>query len=144
MLTYADDIVIYKTNDRRETGFYLQKALNLIVDKISSIGLKISEVKTKSLFIQSTGRQATFDLFINGIPIEWVKYLGVSIDNTLSFARHARHVADKAYKRINAMKVMASLSGVNMSVLKQIYISTVCPILEYGCQTITTMTKTAF
>ena len=31
-----------------------------------------------------------------------------------------------------------------MSVLKQIYISTVCPILEYGCQTITTMTKTAY
>ena len=137
MLTYADDIVIYKTNDRRETGYYLQKALNLIVDKISSIGLKVSEVKTKSLFIHSAGRQSTFDLFINGLPIEWVKqfkYLGVHIDNTLSFARHARHVTDKAYlyKRINAMKVMSNLSGVNMSVLKQIYISTVRPILEYG------------
>ena len=50
MLTYADDIVIYKTNNCLETGFYLQKALNLIVDKISSIGLKISEVKTISFY----------------------------------------------------------------------------------------------
>ena len=119
MLTYADDIVIKKTTDRRENGYYLQKALNLIVNKIYSIGLKVSEVKTKSLFIHSAGRQITFDLFISGLPIEWVKqfrYLGVYIDNTLSFVRHARHVADKAHKRINAMKIMSILSGVNMSV----------------------------
>ena len=140
MLSYSNDTIIYKTNDHGDTGYQLQKALDLVVHKILCIGLKVSEIKTKSLYINPSGKKP-FDLFINGLPTEWVKefqYLGV-----LSFVRHAQHVADKASKRINAMMVMSNLSGVNISVLKQIYFSTIRPILEYGCQALSTISKTA-
>ena len=145
MLSYSNNIIIYKTNDHGDTGHQLQKALDLVVHKILCIGLKVSKLKTKSLYINPGGKKP-FNLFINGLPTEWVKefqYLGVYIDNVLSFVRHAQHVADKASKSINAMMVMSNLSGVNISVLKQIYISTVRPILEYGCQAFSTISKTA-
>ena len=145
-MTYADDIVIYKANERHETGFQVQRALNLIVDKISDIGLKVSELKTKCLFFHPNARKPQFNLTINDLPIEWVpnyKYLGVYLDVTLSFVKHANHVASKAQKRIDAMKVMSSLSGVDMSVLKQVYITTVRPILEYGSQVLSVASKKA-
>ena len=116
------------------------------MDKISAIGLKVSELKTKCLFFHTNSRKPHFNLNINNLPIEWVpnyKYLGVYLDVTLSFIKHATHVASKAQKRIDAMKVMSSLSGVDMSVLKQVYITTVRPILEYGSQVLSIASKKA-
>ena len=64
MLTYAD-IVIYKTTEHHESEHQLQKALDLIVEKNSPIGLKVSELKTKCLYVHRNGNKPCFNLHIN-------------------------------------------------------------------------------
>ena len=66
-------ILIFKANERHETGYQIQKALNLIVDKISSIGPNVSELKTRCLYFHTNSRKPHFHLHINNLPIEWVQ-----------------------------------------------------------------------
>ena len=74
-------------------------------------------------------------LTLNNVPLQWTseyKYLGVHIDNKLNFNAHVSHLADKALKRINCMKVLTTLSEVNPYILRLFYVQVVAPILECG------------
>ena len=76
-------------------------------------------------------------LVLNDLPIQWVNsftYLGVVIDKGLRFHKHAQYLIDRVTNAVNARRVLASLSGVNLSILKRIFNATVRPILDYGSE----------
>ena len=84
-------------------------------------------------------------LTLNNVPFQWAseyKYLGVHIDDKLNFKAHVSHLENKALKRINCMKVLSSLSGVNAHILRLFYIQAIAPVLEYGSIASTLATKT--
>ena len=64
----------------------MQKALNIIIEKLAKLGLKININKTKEMMIKE--RLPAESLKIDQTPIEWVNqymYLGVIIDSQLKF-----------------------------------------------------------
>ena len=63
------------------------------------------------------------------------KYLGVIIDKGLKFRKQVDYTRQKTDKKMNALKVISSCSGVNAAVLKNIYTATVQSTLEYGSVT---------
>ena len=66
-------------------------------------------------------------LILNDLPIQWVNsftYLGVVIDKGLRFHKHAQNLVDRATNAVNAIRVLASLSGVNLSILRRIFNAT--------------------
>ena len=147
LLAYADDLVLYTIIDNiHQSKTRLQLALNSISDLISSLGLKISTEKTKSLAI-NCGREAIGNLILNNTPLEWTdscKYLGLIVDKSLTFRPHINYTRSRAEKKIDTMKVMSSLSGVNSNILKRFYIQGIAPILDYGAPALVHSGKTNF
>ena len=146
---YADDIVIYQKiirpkNARPLTIRPLQEALNSLTKCINNLGLKISIDKTKALCTKLNTDNLGM-LTLNNVPLQWAseyKYLGVHIDDKLNFKAHISHLETKALKRINCMKVLSSLSGVNAYILRLFYVQAIASILEYGSIATTLATKT--
>ena len=146
---YADDIVIYQKiikpkNVRPLTIRPLQLALNSLTNCINKLGLKISIDKTKALCTNLNTDNLGM-LTLNNVPLQWAseyKYLGVHIDDKLNFKAHVSHLENKALKRINCMKVLSSLSGVNAYILRLFYVQAIAPVLEYGSIATTFATKT--
>ena len=146
---YADDIVIYQKinkpkNVRPLTIRPLQLALDSLTNCINKLGLKISIDKTKALCTKLNTDNLGM-LTLNNVPLQWAseyKYLGVHIDDKLNFKAHVSHLENKALKRINCMKVLSSLSGVNAHILRLFYIQAIAPVLEYGSIASTLATKT--
>ena len=64
-----------------------------------------------------------------------MKYLGVIIDKRLNFRKQVDHIRQKTDRNMNLLKVLNSLSDVNASSLKNIYIATLQSTLEYGAVT---------
>ena len=146
LLGYADDFVLYQPNNSHHIHNDLAVSLRAIEEKLQDIGLQISVNKTKVGYFGKKMNPPHFDLFIDNAPIEWVdefKYLGVFIDRRLNFKRHALHLKTKARCRLDAMKVIASLTGVTADILRRIYIATVRSIIEYGSQFLGSGTKKA-
>ena len=76
-------------------------------------------------------------LVLNDLPIQLVNsftYLGVVIDKGLRFHKHAQYLVDRATNVGNAIRVLASRFGVNLSILRRISNATVRPILDYGSE----------
>ena len=100
------------------------------------LGLKFSPEKCEALWYRSVDPDWKFK--IAGERIPWrtsVKYLGVIIDKRLNFRRQVDYVRQKTDIKMNALKVLNSLSGVNASILRNIYTAIVQSTLEYGAVT---------
>jgi hypothetical protein len=62
-----------------------------------------------------------------------VMYLGVVLDDNLSFTLHAKHICTKANKRLRILKHMAgSPYGATQQTLLHYYTACIRPILEHG------------
>jgi hypothetical protein len=62
-----------------------------------------------------------------------MKYLGVIIDNKLTFREHITHVTEKCRKLIFALSKSAKLNwGLSHKALKTLYTGAIQPLLLYG------------
>ena len=137
MTAYADDLAIHR-GPIGEDILYKQMttALKKIEVEAMQLGLKFSPEKCEALWYRSVDPDWNFK--IAGARIPWrasVKYLGVIIDKRLNFRRQVDYVRQKTDSNMNVLKVLNSLSGVNASILKNIYTAIVQSTLEYGAVT---------
>ena len=62
------------------------------------------------------------------------KYLGVIIDESLSWSSHISYVASRAYPKPAKLKLLNRiLSFLDPTTLLKLYKATILPILDYGC-----------
>ena len=111
-------------------------ALKKIEAEAMQLGLKFSPEKCEALWYRCVDPDWNFK--IAGARIPWrpsVKYLGVIIDKRLNFKRQVDYVRQKTDIKMNVLKVLSSLSGVNASILKNIYTAVIQSTLEYGAVT---------
>ena len=135
IITYADDIVIYCDNSNKQFK-QIQLALTAMEKTAASSGFHFAPEKTKAMWFSSRINPDP-QLILNDLPIQWVNsftYLGVVIDKGLRFHKHAQYLVDRVTNAVNAIRVLASLSGVNLSILRRIFNATVRPILDYGSE----------
>ena len=127
-----------------ETEVYqkMTTALERIEFEAARLGLKFSPSKCEAIWYRSKNPEWHFK--ISGEDIPWrssVKYLGVVIDKSLKFGKQVDCIRQKTDKKMNALKVISSFSGVNAAVLKNIYTATVQSTIEYGAVTFGLMTQ---
>ncbi len=142
VISYADDIVLVCT---RPTQHCLETDLEIIEDRCTHLGLKISSTKSKAMVFQ-TNTTKHFRIDIQGNPIRWVteyRYLGIVIDRGLKFTKYRDALKISLSTRLNIMRRMTSrTTGASYKVLMTYYKAAIRSIIEYGYCAIILMSKT--
>ena len=113
------------------------------IDKINNWleenSLFLNKKKTECVLFGTGARLNSvedFTVYVQGTPITRVleyKYLGVTLDETLSWNAHARYILSKAGKRIGMLGRIRS--NITINTTNRIYKSFIIPVLEY-CDTV--------
>ena len=61
-----------------------------------------------------------------------LKILGITMDEQLSFDTHIQNVTRKASSSLKIIREVKGIGKVSTSKLLRLYVSVVCPIMEYG------------
>lgn len=140
-LLYVDDFTIYASGanttilQRR-----LQMALNSLKKWNETTGFKFSALKTKSIHIcrRRNCPKLAQNLSIQNHHISCVDsivYLGMTIDNSLIFAKHIQKLKTSCIKTLQLFwKLANSKWGSDSPTLKQLYIMLLKPKIEYGLE----------
>ena len=96
VLLYADDTVIYACHkDESVAHLWMSEDLNVLCKWCQSHQLTINQKKTKIMLFGTRNmmrRGTQPDTFINGFKLQYVthfNYLGIKVDNSLTFELHA-------------------------------------------------------
>ena len=132
---YADDTALFTVLQTHHTKVRkLNKELADISNWFRLNKLSLSKEKTKAMIFHSPNKRIdNFEIKINEQPIEIVKefkYLGIILDNHLSWKPHINMVSQKISKTIGIMNRLKNT--LPNDVLQIIYYSLVLPYLNYG------------
>ena len=73
-------------------------------------------------------------------PCHGTKFLGLHLDERLSFTTHMNEIVKKSKTRLNLLRMLAR-GGVENRTLLRLYKTYIRPIMEYGCLATTTMSE---
>ena len=138
ILMYADDMVLYVTGPNlRDSVVGCQLLLSKLVDWCKINKLTIDTSKTKHMFIpkNQTQRELTKDLNVNIAQekphnVTSYKYLGVDLDQTLSFDTMIDTMYKKANRKLYSLKNIRPY--ITNSVASLISKTCVRPVVEYA------------
>ena len=145
---YADDIAIWYSHPSVDfANGKIQRALNQISRWCSRWGLQISPAKSATLiFSHRTKLQPATPLNVQGenIPlVQTYKFLGITLDCTLSFKHHILDIKKRCSRRLNILKCIAGRDwGADRSTLLRLYTSLIRPILDYNAFLFDTISDT--
>ena len=124
----------------------LQKALNLLESWCRKWRVKLNGEKSNLIIItrnrdpeEENYALQLFDDIIR--PTKSARFLGVEIDGILAFKKHFDAIIDRASRRLNVLRVLAS-NGTDAPTLMRLYKIYVRPILEYGSAAFMSAPKT--
>ena len=132
---FADDSLLYQTINTPADERLLQYDLDRLFEWASKSQMLFNVLKCEHMRIS---RMPSSDLPVytmNDRPIastSKVKYLGVYIDNKLSFDQHINHICGKATRTLHLL--MRNLKKAKPKTRKIAYITICRPILEYASQ----------
>ena len=139
---HADDLAVWSTSEYT-TSYRIQEPVNKVEQWTNDWGLQISEVKTQAtVFSLSISKEIVAIKHGDKIlpQVETPTFLGVKLGTQLSWKPHIEK------KGIKKLAILKKLSGThwaaNSKILKNVYIGTVRPSLEYGASAWATATKT--
>ena len=134
MVKYADDTVL--TGLIKENNFeeYVQE-VNTFVDWCKNNFLILNVEKTKEMVIDFRKHKTTIpEIHINDKVVERVesfKYLGVVVDNELSWKGNAENVIKKLKPRIYCLRKLKTFH-IDSKLLQMFYTSMVSSVITYG------------
>ena len=115
----------------------LQNDVKIMENWAKDHGLSFSANKTKAMMITKKRKPVMKNIYINGEPIEWVKtfkYLGVTLDDKLSWKQHIENITKKATMSLaQCRKMIGNNWGLNPKISRWMYTALVRPILSYAC-----------
>ena len=145
---YVDDFTIYTSSSDQKTAVTcLQSCLNNLTTWSNQNGFKFSQNKTVSMhFCRKCNITVAPNLKVSGFKIPTVttvKFLGLTLDNRLSFLPHINNLKVTCNRSINLLKVVSSKTwGMNRNSLLTIYRSLIRSKLDYGCMIYNSACKT--
>lgn len=141
ILSYADDLVLIVKGAKSLNR--TQICLDRITEKCKILGLKLSHAKSKAMVVK--GRNPDSHLTIQDSELEWVRsylYLGVWIDQSLSFTKELDYVKDKTKSRLNAMWAMTNpKTGATQSILRLFYIQAIRTHVDYAAPVLVALSE---
>lgn len=137
---YADDTVLYIAFDKKlppDTIANFQTDLHSIAKWCYQNKLSINEKKTQVMILGSTAcnplTTLNTNLTLNATPLSITtqyKYLGVTLNPSLTHASHVSSIIRTVYCKINSLSYLCDIVGKKTSL--QIYKTTILPLLEYS------------
>ena len=141
-LMYANDTVIYcSSKSVLHIETVLTRELGLINNWLKNNSLFLNKTKTECVLFGSRQRISdvpTSTVSIDGFRIKHVKrytYLGVVLEQTLSWNEHVSHLISKAAKKVGVLGRIRQNIATNTA--NTVYKSFILPVLEY-CDTVWT------
>ena len=144
VVLFADDTNIFFTgNDPYELESSVVNELSLFSDWFMANKLSLNISKT-NFMVFNNSRHHVFNISINGQkldPSKSVKFLGVIIDNKLTWQEHINNISSKIARGIGVIGRLRHL--LPKRILRTIYLTLVYPHLMY-CSTVWSCTKTSY
>ncbi|XP_074028319.1 uncharacterized protein [Leptinotarsa decemlineata] len=133
---FADDLVIYlKGNDVTTIQSSLQKTINEIENWLFITGFQINTDKTKCIvFAKKKTTKPTLQLLGNSIEtVEKIRYLGMNIDDRLTWEYHIKELITKSQNGLYLLKVLSNHHwGSDNKLLLLLYRALVRSRIDYG------------
>ena len=137
---YADDVLLMiKGVDPSAMVNQMQAAINLAFNWAGDHGLKFNPTKTECCFFhrkQARNTPAFEDLYMGGIKLNYspkIKYLGLILDQKLTFKAHIEGKCLKAKRLLNLTKQAIGREwGLSPQKVMWVYNSIVKPQISYG------------
>lgn len=147
-VVYADDIAFWIIGNNFNIVFrLLQQALNNIANFCRRWGLVPSPEKTKIMFFTRKQVPSTSPLTLDNAQIEVVNnhtYLGIKLDNRLTWREHSEYVTDCCKRRLNIIKALSNKNwGTGTKRLLQFYKAFCLSKLRYGLPAIINASNSA-
>ena len=135
---FADDIFNIGTGLCEFTvAKNIQRDVKVMERWASDHGLRFNVSKTKLMFFTNRRIYTKPDIFLYGEKIEYVsemRYLGVLIDDKLSWLPHIKKTAQKAtFTMMQCRKMVGKSWGLKPKINRWLYATLVRPVLAYGC-----------
>ena len=111
----------------------INEELIKLTDWLRANKLSLDISKSKYMLISTSNKlKVNLDIKIGNISLkqsEFVKYLGIYIDQNLTWKSHINYISKKISKSVG---IISKLRHVDLPTLKQVYYSLVYPYLQYG------------
>lgn len=143
ILSFADDTTLYISHSNLTDLFHVANTeINNLYKWFCANKLSLNAKKTKYIVIRPKYRQCSFEnknVFINGTPLQRVgqnctdtsvKFLGLCIDEYLTWQHHIKHVNSKISRTMFAIKQVKNI--LPAYILRNLYFALIHPHLCYG------------
>lgn len=115
-VAYADDLaLIVEADNSRDLMFKVNDSLDKIVAWMEHHDLQIAPSKSEAVILRGPRRREEMHFKILGYriaPGPELKYLGVIMDDRLSFGAHVKYVIEKAEARLsNMLRILPNVGG---------------------------------
>ena len=137
---FVDDLAIYCTAyDAISACRYVQKAINAVSKWAKMNGFKFSAIKTVAIrFTRCRRKEVIPNLKLDDMILPFaddVKFLGMTFDSKLTWAKHIDILQCKVKKTLNLLKVVSGFEwGADKKSLLRLYDALCRSKLDYGCQ----------
>jgi hypothetical protein len=125
--------VFYSDKNLNNLEQIINEELIKLTDWLRANKLSLDISKSKYMLISSSNKlKVNLDIKIGNISLkqsEFVKYLGIYIDQNLTWKSHINYISKKISKSVG---IISKLRHVDLPTLKQVYYSLVYPYLQYG------------
>jgi len=138
VIAYADDLaILLKANSRRDIEEIGKKVLNYLTSWCTLFKLRISLAKTTALLVKGKldkNRLPTLKIDSkNVIYSRETRYLGLIIDDKMSFIPHAKYFRNKVTNFIMSINRIAREKwGIKRHITEVLYDAVALPIITYG------------
>ena len=132
---YADDTVLYTSSKNVDAAIArIQRDLNRLLEWCARNSIHINPQKTKYMIFSSRELgSAHSPLKLNDVYLEQVRtyhYLGIVLDQHLTFNSHAKHVIGRVSSKIYQLRRLKKFLSNKAALL--VYKNMILPIMEYG------------
>ena len=134
---YADDVLLYKPIVTSSSFHELQVDINNISMWTSINLMSLNTEKCKCMLLTNKRNSDHPPLLLNNQNLEQVKqynYLGVTISSNLRWSPHIEQICKSARKKMGIIYRNFSHTSSSPHIILQLYLSLVCPSLEYASQ----------
>ena len=150
---YADNLVMWSTDEYAATAqIRLQTAVNILSNWANEWCVKINRSKTFTTLFTLSTKVKPVKIMLNHTELQHidsvtylgVTYLGVTFDRRQTWKPHICNAETKARRKLALLRKLAGTQwGAAEAVLKNVYIGTIRPHLNYGSTTCSSASKTS-
>jgi hypothetical protein len=120
LVAFADDLAIVGTARTEESLVdCVDRALSMVAEWMKRTGLRLATQKTEAVLLVGRRRPRKVKFTVGGEeiqPKESVRYLGVRVDQSMTFIPHLEEVAVKAERMVASLsRIMPNLKGASSS-----------------------------